>query len=106
MEIEHGNLAKHLVAIGCDESAIESASSEFYGSRLFGAWLVERGIATQSQVSLALARQSASRGDFSATEFFLRHALDEVSQQTADAVARFRVASVSLSSMEASCIPA
>lgn len=63
-------LAELLIEDGCDRELVEHAAREFYDIQ-FGQHLVSAGVATEAQVSKALARQAAKRRD---PETAFRHA--------------------------------
>jgi hypothetical protein len=99
-EVTCPRLADALVELGCPADAINEAAAEFYRERRFGEWLVERGIVTQGQLSLALARQAMSRGDFAAADSLATEAARTIHANLLGLVDAFRVASVELSSVE------
>lgn len=101
-EIRRGKcprLAAVLVDLGCDAEKIEAAALEFYRDQRFGDWLVDRGIASRCQVSLALARQAAFRGDYSSANVLINDAVKATHTSTLDAVCAFRAVGVELSAV-------
>jgi len=53
-----------LRSMGVDSDALSRATDEYYDRRRYGEYLVSQGIITRAQLSHALSRQAACRGNY------------------------------------------
>jgi hypothetical protein len=85
-----------LVEYGANQNKIDAASETYYDRNRFGMYCIEQRVCTQEQLSLALSRQAAERGDYYEANRIVTTTIETIHKTVLEHLRQFRMQMASL----------